>query len=327
VRTPRAKPRLLPAALLAVAGVASAAVAGQDFPSQPVRIVVVYPPGGGIDLVARHLARRLGEEWGVPVVVENRPGAGTTLGTRAVARAAPDGYTLLMTDVSLAIAPSLYRSLPYDTRRDLAPVSLVNLVADVLVVNPEVPATSVRELIDLARRQPRGLTYASAGNGTLNHLAPELLKSMTGVDMVHVPYKGALAALNDVVAGRGQVYIGALASAVPQVKAGRLRALAVTGARRSAVLPDLPTMAEAGVPGYDVNAWYGLLAPGGTPAGVVERIQRDVARIGREPAFERMLAVDGSEPVLGTPAEFSAFLDREIEKWRRAVLDAGAVVD
>ncbi|WP_343928284.1 tripartite tricarboxylate transporter substrate-binding protein [Pigmentiphaga daeguensis] len=223
--------------------------------------------------------------------------------------------------------PSLYRSLPYDTRRDLVPVSLINLVADVLVVNPEVPATSVRELIDLARRQPRGLIYASAGNGTLNHLAPELLKSMAGVDMVHVPYKGALAALNDVVAGRGQVYIGALASAVPQVKAGKLRALAVTGARRSAVLPDLPTMAEAGVPGYDVNAWYGLLAPGGTPAGVVDRIQRDVARIGREPAFERMLAADGNEPVLGTPAEFATFLDREIGKWRRAVLDAGAVVD
>lgn len=314
---------LLWAAAGGLGGVARAA----DWPTKPVRIVVVYPPGGGIDIIARNLGKKLSDAWGQPVLIENRPGAGTTLGTAVVAKAPPDGHTLLLTDVSFAIAPSLYRSLPYDTTRDLAPITLVNLVDDILVVGADVPVANARELIALAKARPGGLVYASAGNGTLNHLAPEMLKTAAGIDMVHVPYKGALAALNDVMAGRAQVYIGALASTVPQIKAGRLKAIAVTGTRRSAVLPDVPTLAESGVPGYDVSAWYGLLAPAGTPDAVIDKVQRDVARFAREAEFRQSMLADGNEVVAGTPREFSVFLEREIAKWRRAVQSAGATVD
>jgi tripartite-type tricarboxylate transporter receptor subunit TctC len=304
-----------------------AAPTGADWPNKPVRIVVVYPPGGGIDLIARNLGKKLSDLWNVPVVVDNRPGAGTTLGAGVVAKSPADGYTLLMTDVSFAIAPGLYKSLPYDTLRDFAPITLLNTVDDILVVNPSVPANNVRELVALAKAKPGTLMYASAGNGTLNHLAPEMFKQAAGIDMVHVPYKGALAALTDVMAGQVQVYIGALGSVVPQIKAGRLKAIAVTGTRRSPVLPDVPTVIESGVPGYDVAAWYGLLAPVGTSGAIVDKIQRDVARFAREPAFRQSLSADGNEVVAGTPAEFSSFLEREVAKWRKAVVDAGAKVD
>lgn len=316
------------ALLLAGAGIAHAAgPAPADWPSKPIHIVVVYPPGGGIDLIARNLGRKLSDLWKVPVVVDNRPGAGTTLGAGVVAKSPPDGYTLLMTDVSFAIAPGLYKRLPYDTLRDFAPVTLLNMVDDILVVNAEVPANNVRELVALAKAKPGGLMYASAGNGTLNHLGPEMLNQAAGIDMAHVPYKGALAALNDVMAGQEQVYIGALASVLPQIKSGRLKAIAVTGARRSAVLPDVPTVAESGVPGYDVAAWYGLLAPAGTPDAVVEKVQREVSRLAREPEFRQGMLADGNEVVAGTPREFAAFLEREVAKWRTAVTAAGAKVD
>ncbi|WP_137917684.1 tripartite tricarboxylate transporter substrate binding protein [Hydrogenophaga sp. 2FB] len=305
----------------------TAAPAAADWPNKPVRIVVVYPPGGGIDLIARNLGKKLSDLWNVPVVVDNRPGAGTTLGAGVVAKSPADGYTLLMTDVSFAIAPGLYKSLPYDTLRDFAPVTLLNTVDDILVVNPSVPANNVRELVALAKAKPGTLMYASAGNGTLNHLAPEMFKQAAGIDMIHVPYKGALAALTDVMAGQVQVYLGALGSVVPQIKAGRLKPIAVTGTRRSPVLPDVPTVIESGVPGYDVAAWYGLLAPVGTPDAIVDKIQRDVARFAREPAFRQSLSADGNEVVAGTPAEFSSFLEREVAKWRKAVVDAGAKVD
>ncbi|QHE86877.1 tripartite tricarboxylate transporter substrate binding protein [Hydrogenophaga sp. BPS33] len=321
---------LLAAAALGGAAIAhaqSAAPAGTEWPRRPVRFVVVYPPGGGIDLIARNLAQQLSELWRVPVVVENRPGAGTTLGAGVVAKAPADGYTVLMTDVSFAIAPGLYKSLPYDTLRDFAPITLLNTVDDILVVNPSVPANNVRELIALAKAKPGALMYASAGNGTLNHLAPEMFKKAAGIEMAHVPYKGALAALADVMAGQVQVYLGALGSVVPQIKAGRLKPIAVTGTRRSPVLPEVPTAIESGVPGYDVSAWYGLLAPAGTPDAIVAKIQRDVARFAREPAFRQSLAADGNEVVAGTPAEFARFLESDIAKWRKAVADAGAKVD
>ncbi|GAA4334415.1 tripartite tricarboxylate transporter substrate binding protein [Pigmentiphaga soli] len=312
---------------LAAATTGGAAVAADSYPSKPIRIVVVYPPGGGIDIIAREMGKKLTDVWGVPVVVENRPGAGTTLGANAVAKSAPDGYTLLMTDISFAIAPSLYKSLPYDTVRDFAPISLVNLVTDIMVAHPDVPANNVKELIALAKARPDGLVYASAGNGTLNHLAPEMFKSMAGINMVHVPYKGALAALNDVMAGRGQIYVGALISTVPQIKAGKIKAIAVTGAHRSPVLPDVPTIAESGVPGYDVAAWYGLLAPAGTPQAIVDKINKEVVRIVKEPEFAKRLADDGNEVVGSSPKEFATFLDSEIAKWRKAVVSAGATVD
>ncbi len=232
-----------------------------------------------------------------------------------------------MTDVSFAIAPGLYKGLPYDTLKDFAPITLLNTVDDILVVNTSVPANNVRELIALAKEKPGALMYASAGNGTLNHLAPEMFKQAAGIEMVHVPYKGALAALTDVMAGREQVYIGALGSVVPQFKAGRLKAIAVTGTRRSPLLPDVPTVAESGVPGFDVASWYGLLAPVGTPEGIVEKVQREVARLAREPEFRQALLADGNEVVAGTPREFAAFLERDVAKWQKAVTAAGAKVD
>jgi tripartite-type tricarboxylate transporter receptor subunit TctC len=298
-----------------------------DYPSQPITIVVVYPPGGGADIVARDLGRRMTEAWNVPVVVENRPGAGTTLAAAHVAKARPDGYTLLMTDVSYAIAPALYKRLPYDPVRDLEPISLTNGVADALVVNDAVPVHTVQELIAYAKANPGKLSYASAGNGTLNHLAPEIFKKMAGVDMTHVPYKGAIAALNDVMAGRCQVYVGALVSVLPQLRDGKIRMLAVTGAHRSELLPDVPTVAEAGLPGYDAAAWYGLLAPAGTPPAIVDKLSREVANIMTQPDFRQRMVAQGNEVVAGTPADFRRFLQAEFEKWRAAVAISGASVD
>jgi len=241
--------------------------------------------------------------------------------------APPDGYTLLMTDVSFAITPSLYATLPYDARKSFAPVSLVNLVTDVLVVHPSLPATTVKELVAHAKANPAKILYASAGNGTLNHLAPEMLKAMAGIDLVHVPFKGAVAALTDVASGRQQVYIGALVSTVAQIKAGRVRAIAITGKKRSALLPDLPTVAESGFPDYDVSAWYGLLAPAGTPRPIIQAVQLQVTKSLQSPGVQQQLAEQGSEAVGGTPEQFGAFIASEIRKWGAAVKTAGAKVD
>jgi tripartite-type tricarboxylate transporter receptor subunit TctC len=302
-------------------------VVAADYPTKPVRLVVVYPPGGGIDLLARVMGQQFTESWGQQIVVDNRPGAGTTIGAAVAAKAPPDGYTLLMTDVSFAITPSLYAKLPYDAQKSFAPISLVNLVTDVLVVHPSLPATSVKELVAYAKTNPGKVLYASAGNGTLNHLAPEMLKAMAGIDLVHVPFKGAVAALTDVMSGRQQVYIGALATTVPQIKAGRVRALAITGKKRSALLPDLPTVAESGLPDYDVSAWYGLLAPAGTPRPIIQAVQQQVRKALQSLGVQQQLAEQGSEAVGGTPEQFSAFIASEIKKWGAAVKTAGAKVD
>jgi tripartite-type tricarboxylate transporter receptor subunit TctC len=315
------------AALSALTPLACTRAASPAFPNKPITLVVVYPPGGGIDILARNLAHRLTDAWGVPVIVENRPGAGTTLGAAHVAKSAPDGYTLLLTDVSFSIAPGLYKHLPYDAIKDFAPISLTNLVNDILVVNAEVPAKTIPELIAYAKKNPGKLTYASAGNGTLNHLAPEIFKRMAGVDMVHVPYKGAIAALTDVMAGRCQVYVGALISVLPQLGEGKIRAVAVTGAHRSELLPNVPTVAESGLPGYDAVSWYGLLAPAGTPQAVIDKLNKEVTRIVDEPAFRKDLVSQGNEVVAGTPEAFSRFLVADIAKWRIAVANAGATVD
>ena len=305
----------------------SSLAATLEYPNKPVRVVVVYPPGGGIDILARAIGQKLTDVWGQPIIVDNRPGAGTTIGAAIAAKAPPDGYTLLMTDVSFAITPSLYAKLPYDPVKELAPISLLNLVTDILVVHPSLPVTSVKELIAYAKANPGKILYASAGNGTLNHLAPEMLKAMAGIDMVHVPYKGALAALADVISGREQLYIGAMVSTVPQVKSGRLRALAITGKKRSDVLPNLPTMAESGLPDYDVSAWYGLLAPAGTPRTIVDKVNREVGKALQAADIRQRLAAEGSEPVGSSPEEFQAFLKAETTKWAKAVKSAGAKVD
>jgi tripartite-type tricarboxylate transporter receptor subunit TctC len=316
--------RIAAAVLLSSLAIAAAAA---YYPTRPVRLVVVYPPGGGIDLLARAMGPSFAEGWGQQIVVDNRPGAGTTIGAAVAAKAAPDGYTLLMTDVSFAITPSLYASLPYDPQKSFAPVSLVNLVTDVLVVHPSLRAASLNELIAHARANPGKLLYASAGNGTLNHLAPEMLKAMAGIDLVHVPFKGAVAALTDVVAGRQQLYIGALASTVPHIKAGRVRAIAITGRKRSFMLPELPTIAESGLPNYDVSAWYGLLAPAGTPQPIVRAVHQQVKQALQSKEVQQQLAEQGSDAVGSTPEEFKAFIGSEIAKWSAAVKTAGAKVD
>ena len=314
------------AATLLLTCCATAATAA-DYPTKPVRLVVVYPPGGGIDLLARAMGQQMAESWGQPIVVDNRPGAGTTIGAAVVAKAPPDGYTLLMTDVSFAITPGLYSTLPYDAQKSFAPISLVNLVTDVLVVHPALPATTVKELVAYAKANPGKVLYASAGNGTLNHLAPEMLKAMAGIDLVHVPFKGAVAALTDVMSGRQQVYIGALVSTVPQIKAGRVRAIAITGKQRSALLPDLPTVAESGLPDYDVSAWYGILAPAGTPRPLIQAVHLQVTKALQSPGVRQQLVEQGSEAVGSTPEQFGAFIASEIKKWGAAVKAARAKVD
>jgi tripartite-type tricarboxylate transporter receptor subunit TctC len=314
------------AAFLAMTVFCSPASAA-NYPTKPVRLVVVYPPGGGIDLLARAMGPSFTESWGQPIVVDNRPGAGTTIGAAVVAKAPADGYTLLMTDVSFAITPSLYAALPYDAQKSFAPVSLVNLVTDVLVVHPSLPASNVKELIAYAKGNRGKLLYASAGNGTLNHLAPEILKAAAGIELVHVPFKGAVAALTDVVAGRQHLYIGALASTVPHIKSGRVRAIAITGKKRSPMLPELPTIAESGFPNYDVNAWYGVLAPAGTPPRIVAAVYAQVKKALQSREVQQQLADQGSEPVGSTPAEFASFIAAEISKWGAAVRTAGAKVD
>jgi len=308
---------------------AASALAAQppDYPIKPVRLVVVYPPGGGVDILARGMGQRLTEAWGVPIVVDNRPGAGTTIGAAIVAKAPADGHTLLLTDVSFSITPALYASLPYHPEKDFAPVSLLNLVTDVLVVHPAVPARSVKELIAHAKANRGKVLYASAGNGTLNHLAPEMLKTQAGIDLVHVPYKGALAALADVVSGQAQVYIGALGSNLPHIRANRVRALAITGKKRAPQLPELPTMAESGLPDYDVSAWYALFAPAGTPGAVIDRIQQASRSAVESSEVRARLIADGAEPVGSRPEELRSFLKGELAKWGAAVRSAGVRVD
>ncbi|MBI3056560.1 MAG: tripartite tricarboxylate transporter substrate binding protein [Betaproteobacteria bacterium] len=312
--------------LLALSGLAGPSWAAASYPSKPVRVVVVYPAGGGIDIVTRAVSLKLSEAWGASFVIDNRPGAGTTLGTALAARAPSDGYTLLMADVSFAISPALYRNLPYDPK-DFVPVSLLNLVTDILVVHPGLPAKSVKELIARAKSSPEKILYASPGNGSLGHLAVEKLKAESGIDLVHVPYKGGAPALSDVINGSTPVYIGALNLPLPHIRAGRLRALGITGLTRSPLLPDLPTVAESGVPGYDVSAWYGMFAPTGTPSEIIQRLSAGVAKAIRSEDIVQRLVSDGNEPVGSTPAEFHSFLASEMLKWSAGVRVANAKID
>lgn len=298
--------------------------ASQPYPNRPIRFIVPFPPGGGNDIVGRILALRLNEALGVPVVVDNRGGAGGTIGTDITSKAPPDGHTLLINNISLAVNATLFTKLPYDTLKDLAPVTLVGRQPNILVVNPAVPAGSVRELLALARGKPGQLVYGSGGVGTASHLATELLKLMTRTDMVHVPYKGLGPALTDLMGGRVQLIISTLASALPQIKSGKLKPLAITTAQRSAFFPELPTMTEAGVAGYEFSTWYGLLVPAGTPKAVIERLNGETVKLLRSPALQEQFAAQGLEATPGSPAEFGAYLKSEVEKWGKVVKASGA---
>ena len=318
---------LLAAAAPAVAAGAIATGAA-PWPSKAIRFVVPFPPGGPLDISARLIGSRLAERFGQPVLVDNRPGAGGSLGAQLVARSAGDGYTLLMGALSThAVNPYLYPAIGYDAVRDFTPVTLVANVPNVLVVHPSVKADSVQALVALARARPGGLAFASGGSGSGGHLAGELLKTAAKIELVHVPYKGAAPALADLVGGQVPMMFDNLASALPQVRAGKVRALAVTTRARSAFLPELPTMQEAGVPGFDISTWFGVFAPAGLPAPILDRLHRAIVDSLQLPEVRERLATFGSEPVGNTPAQFAAFIRAEQPKYARIIRDSGARAD
>jgi tripartite-type tricarboxylate transporter receptor subunit TctC len=296
---------------------------GADFPSRPVRIVVPSTPGGALDILSRILAQKLPERWGQALVIDNRAGAGGIIGTDIVSKAEPDGYTLLVVALGYAANPYLYAKLPYRTPQDFTAVTILASAPNVLVVHPSVAAGSVKELVALARAKPGMLVYASSGVGTSGHLAMELFKRMAGVDMVHVPYKGAGASTAAAVAGQVQVLNTALGAAFPHIKSGRLRALAVTGEKRSAVGPEIPTAAESGLPGYVVDGWFAALAPAKTPRGVVDKLQSDIAAVYRAPDVSERLVGMGFDVGGTRPPETDAFIAAEMAKWGKVIREGG----
>ena len=310
------------AAVAALLLSALAVPAWGQYPAHPVRFVVPSAAGGGTDIIARAVSQKLAESLGQQFVVENRPGAGQMIGIELVARSAPDGYTILMAASTLAINPVMYRKVPYDPIRDFAPVTQAATLPNVLVVHPSLAVKSVKELIAYAKANPGKLNFASAGIGTSPQMSIELLKSMAGIDMVHVPYKGTAPGVVDLLAGQVLVMAPNLLTALPHIKSGKLRALAVTSARRSAALPDVPTVAEA-LPGYDSTQWYGVLAPAGTSRAIILRLYDEIVRALRDPEVGKRLAADGAEAVGSGPEEFAAFIRSETEKWARVAQAAG----
>jgi len=294
------------------------------YPAKTIRMIVPFPPGGGNDIVGRIVAQRLGEGFGRQVIVDNRGGAGGTIGTELAAKSAPDGYTLLLNNISLAVNATLYPQLPYDTLKDLAPVTLAGRQPNLLVVHPSVPAKSVREFIAVAKANPRQISYGSGGVGTAGHFATELFMIMTGTQLLHVPYKGLGPALVDLVGGHVQCAFSTLASALPHVKAGKLRALAVTTTRPSVLFPEVPTMHAAGVPGYEFSTWYGLLAPAGTPRVVIDRLNSEAGKVMSSASLKEQFATQGVEPAFSSPEEFGAYLKSEVAKWAKVVKQTGA---
>jgi tripartite-type tricarboxylate transporter receptor subunit TctC len=303
---------------LLVLGLASVAHA-QSYPAKPVRLIVPFAPGGSTDIVGRILAQKLNEMWGQPVLVDNRAGGSTVIGTELVAKAPPDGYTLLVTPAPFTIVPSLMKKLPYDPQKDFEPITLINTTPLVVVVHPGVPARSIKELIALAKSKPGALNYGSSGSGGSNHLAGELFNSMAGVKMVHIPYKGNAPALTDLVGGHVDVVFNGLTSALPFIKSGKLRALGVTSLNRSATLPQVPTLDEAGLKGFQAVAWNGLTAPARTSKEIVTKVNTDVLKVVRSPELVDKLKAEGSDPVGNSPEQYAKFLREEIVKWNKVI--------
>lgn len=317
--------------LSVLAGIALLAPHGagaQGYPSQPVKMVVGFAAGGPTDIVGRLFAQKMTELLGKPMLVDNKPGAGGNVAAEAVARSQPDGYTLLLTHLAThVISPLIYAKLPYDVERDFEPVTQLIAVPNLMVVHPSVAASSVAELVALAKKSPGQLNFASGGSGTSGHLSSELFKALAGVDIVHVPYKGSAAALADLRTGRVQMMTENLQFLLPQVKSGVVRALAVTPATRVPAVPELPTVAEAGVPGYDVTSWFGIVVPRGTPAPIVERLNREFVLAVNSPDVQAKLAGMGAIPVGSSASEFAAMMKRETAKWAPVVKAAGLRVD
>jgi tripartite-type tricarboxylate transporter receptor subunit TctC len=308
------------AALLAIGlllGLASQAVA-QDYPNRPVRLIIPFPPGGSNDVVGRLVANQLSEKLGHKVFVDNRGGAGGVLGTEAAANAAPDGYTLLVVSIAHAVNPALYK-LNYDPIKSFAPISIMATGPNVLAVNPTLPVKSVKELVALAKEKPGQVDYASAGVGSFQHLGGELFKLVAGVNLQHVPYKGGGPAMQDVIAGHVKVMFSSLVQTTPFIHSGQLRALGVGGAKRNPVLPDVPTIQEAGVPGYVADNWWGIVAPAGTPQPIVERLYKDIQETLKSPELTAAFAREGAEAVTMSTAEFSSYMEREIAKWGKVI--------
>jgi tripartite-type tricarboxylate transporter receptor subunit TctC len=311
--------------LLAACGVPAAA---QAYPAKPIRLVIHFPPGGPTDIVGRAVAQKLAEAWGQQVIVDNRPGAGGIAGVQAVVQANPDGYTLLLaTGGSMSIAPALNAKLPYDVFRDLAPISLLVVNPQQLVFHPGFPPNSVKELIAFAKSRPGKINYASVGPGSPNHLGMEMLKFMTGIDMLHVPYKGTAPALTDLLAGQVSLMFNSMPSVLPHVKANRLKGIAVGSAQRSPAVPDIPTVAESGVPGFDYVTWYGLFAPARTPRAVTAKLNAEVVRMLAEPEMAQRLAAQGADPQSSTPEGLARYMREEHERWKKVIQVAGIRLD
>jgi len=307
---------------IAVTGLAAAPVAAQEFPTRPVRIIIGFPPGGATDLVSRLMAPKYTEIFKQQFIVDNRPGANGVIGADLAAKAAPDGYTLhLATIGSLVISPAITK-VPYDPIRDYAPISQAVTLLNIFIVHPTLPARSLKELIALAKAKPGALNYATSGNGSPGHLAGELFKSMAKVNIVHIPYKGGGPALTDLVAGHIEIFVAVISTAIPQVKAGKARALAVTGNKRAAALPDVPTVAETGLKGYQATNWYGYVAPAGTPRPIIERLNRETVAILNMPDVREALLSRGLDAVSSTPVQFAAHIKAETEKWTKVIRDA-----
>lgn len=313
--------------LAAMGGLFALTLQAQSYPSKPVRVVVPYPPGGPTDIVARVLFQQVAESTGQQFLIDNRAGAGGNIGAEAVAKAPADGYTLLIGTTAHAINMSLFKSLNYDVQKDLVPVSLLTQGPLVLVTHPQFPANSIKELIDMAKAKPGSLNFASSGNGQSTHLSAELFNSMAGIKMVHVPYKGSAPALGDLMSGQVGIMFDTTLSAMPFVKAGKLKALGVTSPQRTPAAPDVPTIAESGLPGYEVFAWNGVLVPAGTPKAIVAQLNEEIRKAMQLPQVREKFSAQGFAASWNTPDQFGVFVRNEVEKWARTVKASGATLD
>jgi tripartite-type tricarboxylate transporter receptor subunit TctC len=301
--------------------VLTATAAAQDYPTKPVRLIVPFPPGGSNDVVGRIVATGLGERLGKQVLVDNRGGAGGVLGTEVAANAAPDGYTLLVISLAHTVNPGLYK-LKYDPIKSFVPVAMLGSGANVLCVHPSVPVNTLKELLALAKGKPGTLNYATAGSGSFQHMGSELFKLMAGIDIVHVPFRGGGPAMIDVVGGHSQIVLSSLIQTMPHIRSGKLKPLGTGGRKRSPILPDVPTIAEAGVPGYEMANWWGIVAPAGTPQAIVDRLAKEIGVVLASPETQKVFSNEGAEVVQKTGAEFGAFIEAELEKWQRVVKEA-----
>ncbi|MBI4194096.1 MAG: tripartite tricarboxylate transporter substrate binding protein [Betaproteobacteria bacterium] len=319
---------IIAVAIASPAAGAQTAAAAANYPTKPIRLVITYPPGGNTDLVGRAVAQKLVEAWGQQVVVDNRGGAGGVLGTVIAKQAPADGYTLLLgTSAGMVLNPLLMKKLPYDALLDFAPVSLVIINPQVLVVHPALPAGNVREFVALAKAKPGQFNFGSSGVGTPNHLGGEMLKAMAGIDIVHVPYKGGAASIADLIAGQVQLVFSSAPSVVPHVRNARLKALAVGSAKRTPALPNVPTVAESGVPGYEYTTWYGVFAPARTPAPIVTKLNAEIVRILADPQMNQRFQSQGGDPESSTPAGLTAYMRQETARWTRVIKTAGIKIE